>query len=296
VQRSCEPLKVVTVKDIERAFGSCPDSALPASRDDMQDVFGQHKARRALEIAAAGSHNMLMIGPPGTGKSMLVSRLPGIQPAMSESESVESASIASISYTGFDAASWGVRPFRAPHHTASGISLVSGGANPRPGEISLAHNGVLFLDELPEFSRAVLDVLKEPMETGEITLSRAARQATFPSRFQLVAAMNPCPCGYHDDPTIPCRCAAEQIVRYQSRLSGPFLDRVDLHLQLQRETHVDGGLQSTAGNESSATIRERVRQARKRQMHRQGVSNAHLDAQALREHVQLHAGAGQCVS
>lgn len=187
--------------------------------------------------------------------------------------------------------SWGVRPFRAPHHTASGVALVGGGANPRPGEISLAHNGVLFLDELPEFSRAVLDVLREPLETGEITLSRAARQATFPSRFQLVAAMNPCPCGYHDDPAMSCRCAAEQIVRYQARLSGPFLDRIDLHLQLQRETHVDGGLQSTAGNESSATIRARVRQARNRQIRRQGVCNAHLDAQALREHVQLDADA-----
>lgn len=290
-QRSREPLKAVTEKDIESLCGSCPDSTLPASRDDMQDVFGQHKARRALEIAAAGSHNMLMVGPPGTGKSMLASRLPGIQPSMSESESMESASIASISYTGFDAASWGVRPFRSPHHTASGVALVGGGANPRPGEISLAHNGVLFLDELPEFSRAVLDVLREPMETGEITLSRAARQATFPSRFQLVAAMNPCPCGYHDDPTMTCRCAAEQIIRYQSRLSGPFLDRVDLHLQLHRETHDDGGLQSTTGNESSATIRARVRRARHRQIRRQGVCNAHLDAQALRDHVQLDADA-----
>jgi len=290
-KRSREPLKSVTVNEIERLRGHSSVSNSPVSCDDMQDVLGQHKARRALEIAAAGSHNMLMVGPPGTGKSMLASRLPGIQPRMSESESMESASVASISNSGFEMSSWGVRPFRAPHHTASGVALVGGGANPRPGEISLAHNGVLFLDELPEFSRAVLDVLREPLETGEITLSRAARQATFPSRFQLVAAMNPCPCGYHDDPAMSCRCAAEQIVRYQARLSGPFLDRIDLHLQLQRETHVDGGLQSTAGNESSATIRARVRQARDRQIRRQGVCNAHLDAQALREHVQLDTDA-----
>lgn len=173
---------------------------------DMRDVIGQHKARRALEIAAAGAHNLLMAGPPGTGKSMLASRLPGIQPPMSEKEAMEAASIASISHTGFDADRWGQRPFRAPHHTASGVALVGGGGIPMPGEISLAHQGVLFLDELPEYSRAVLDVLREPMETGQITVSRAARQAEFPARFQLVAAMNPCPCGYHTDPGVACQC------------------------------------------------------------------------------------------
>ncbi len=254
---------------------------------DMRDVFGQFKARRALEITAAGSHNLLMVGPPGTGKSMLASRLPSIQPAMSEVESMESASIASISHRGFRDGGWGVRPFRAPHHTASGVALVGGGSNPMPGEISLAHHGVLFLDELPEFSRSVLDVLREPMETGEITVSRAARQATFPSRFQLVAAMNPCPCGYHDDPAIACRCGAEQIVRYQSRVSGPFLDRIDLHIQLQRETHKDGALQGVELNEASETIRMRVEQARAAQIRRQGVGNAFLDAAALREHSHL---------
>ncbi|MFK7997499.1 MAG: YifB family Mg chelatase-like AAA ATPase [Granulosicoccus sp.] len=285
--RSRQQLHRLSDTDVE--INSQLQSTLPLTVNsvDMRDVFGQHKARRALEIAAAGSHNLLMVGPPGTGKSMLASRLASIQPEMSEAESMQAASIASISHTGFNASAWGVRPFRSPHHTASGVALVGGGSNPMPGEISLAHNGVLFLDELPEFSRAVLDVLREPMETGEITVSRAARQATFPSRFQLVAAMNPCPCGYHDDPGIACRCAAEQVLRYQSRVSGPFLDRIDLHLQLQRETHSDGALQSTEDNESSESIRQRVAQARKRQLARQGVVNAHLDAAALRKYVRL---------
>jgi len=249
---------------------------------DMADVYGQHKARRALEIAAAGAHNLLMVGPPGTGKSMLASRLPTIQPTMSESEAMETASVASISHTGFDALSWGIRPFRAPHHTASGVALVGGGSHPMPGEISLAHNGVLFLDELPEFSRSVLDVLREPMETGHITVSRAARQAEFPSRFQLVAAMNPCPCGYHNDPSIQCRCGAEQILRYQSRVSGPFLDRIDLHLQLQREVLVEGVLASDADNETSKTIRNRVIKARRIQLERQEINNAALDTKGVR--------------
>jgi len=266
------------------------------SNVDMRDVFGQHQARRALEIAAAGSHNLLMVGPPGTGKSMLASRLPDIQPTMSEQESMESASIASISHTGFKAESWGLRPFRSPHHTASGVALVGGGSNPMPGEISLAHNGVLFLDELPEFTRSVLDVLREPMETGEITVSRAARQATFPSRFQLVAAMNPCPCGYHDDPKISCRCSAEQILRYQARVSGPFLDRIDLHLQLRRETLSDAAMKSTDGNEESSAIRLRVEQARHKQLSRQGVSNARLDSAALRKYVNIDVDARKLLS
>ncbi|MFK8076251.1 MAG: YifB family Mg chelatase-like AAA ATPase [Granulosicoccus sp.] len=254
---------------------------------DMADVFGQQQARRALEIAAAGGHNLLMIGPPGTGKSMLASRLPTIQPTMQEHEAVETASILSISYAGFEHSQWGVRPFRAPHHTASGVALVGGGAQPMPGEISLAHNGVLFLDELPEFSRAVLDVLREPMETGHITVSRAARQAQFPSRFQLVAAMNPCPCGYHTDPEIACTCGADQILRYQSRVSGPFLDRIDLHLSLQREAS-SAILMSTIGdNETSEEIRHRVAQARDIQVQRQGNTNAVLDAKSLRQHVAL---------
>lgn len=248
---------------------------------DMQDVFGQHKARRALEIAAAGAHNLLMVGPPGTGKSMLASRLPSIQPVMEETEAMETASVLSISHTGFNPLSWGVRPFRAPHHTASGVVLVGGGAQPMPGEISLAHNGVLFLDELPEFSRSVLDVLREPMETGTITVSRATRQAEFPSRFQLVAAMNPCPCGYHTDPEIACRCGADQILRYQSRISGPFLDRIDIHVSLQREAKSLTAIGSVSQNECSAIIRKRVAAARECQLKRKGKPNAFLSAKEL---------------
>ncbi|MFK8080490.1 MAG: YifB family Mg chelatase-like AAA ATPase [Granulosicoccus sp.] len=285
--RSRQPLHRLCMDDVDMQTEGEDASGCSGQRCDMRDVFGQHKARRALEIAAAGSHNLLMVGPPGTGKSMLASRLASIQPDMSEAESMQAASIASISHTGFNARTWGLRPFRSPHHTASGVALVGGGSNPMPGEISLAHNGVLFLDELPEFSRVVLDVLREPMETGEITVSRAARQATFPSRFQLVAAMNPCPCGYHDDSKTACRCAAEQILRYQSRVSGPFLDRIDLHLQLQRETHSDGALQSTHNNEDSQSIRTRVVESRERQLARQGNVNAHLDAAALRQYARL---------
>ena len=254
----------------------------PGSSLDMADVLGQYKARRALEIAAAGAHNLLMVGPPGTGKSMLASRLPTIQPAMTEKEAMEAASIASISHAGFDPGTWGVRSFRAPHHTASGVALVGGGVHPMPGEISLAHHGVLFLDELPEFSRTVLDVLREPMETGVITISRAARQAEFPSRFQLVAAMNPCPCGYHNDDRISCKCTPDQILRYQSRVSGPFLDRIDLTITLQRENLADGVLTDTCGNECSEQIRQRVVQSRQRQLERQAYPNAELSGNSLK--------------
>jgi magnesium chelatase family protein len=290
-QRQHEPLRLLPHP---AATGRCTvaieetaQRSLPPGCPDMADVFGQHKARRALEIAAAGGHNIILSGPPGTGKSMLASRLPGIQPPMSETEAMETASIASISHTGFDENSWGVRPFRAPHHTASGVALVGGGSYPMPGEISLAHHGVLFLDELPEYSRSVLDVLREPMETGRITVSRAARQAEFPSRFQLVAAMNPCPCGYFNDPQFSCNCSADQILRYQSRLSGPFLDRIDMHLDLQRELNTQAALESTSANESSVTIRQRVVQARDRQLLRQKTSNALLAPADVRLHCQL---------
>lgn len=279
-----------------KRLGICESGSLPIDTSaqetikdgvDMQDVFGQHKARRALEIAAAGAHNLLMVGPPGTGKSMLASRLPTIQPVMEESEAMETASVLSISHAGFNPATWGVRPFRAPHHTASGVALVGGGAQPMPGEISLAHNGVLFLDELPEFSRSVLDVLREPMETGKIMVSRAARQAEFPSRFQLVAAMNPCPCGYHTDPEIACRCGADQILRYQSRISGPFLDRLDLHISLQREAKSLTAIGSVSQNECSAIIRQRVAMARRCQLNRQMKPNAFLSVKELRSAVPL---------
>jgi magnesium chelatase family protein len=244
----------------------------PGEQPDLAEVLGQHQARRALEIAAAGAHSLLMSGPPGTGKTMLASRLPSILPPMEEQEAIESAALASISDIGFDRGRWKVRPFRSPHHTASAVARVGGGSQPRPGEISLAHHGVLFLDELPEFDRKVLEVLREPLESGHITISRAARQAEFPARFQLVAAMNPCPCGYLGHPNGRCRCTSEQVMRYRARISGPLLDRIDLHIEvpsLPRE------LLNTRQQppEESATVRTRVIAAREQALERQGKPN-----------------------
>ncbi|HEX5092458.1 MAG TPA: YifB family Mg chelatase-like AAA ATPase [Burkholderiales bacterium] len=254
---------------------------------DFRDVKGQAVAKRALEVAAAGAHSALLIGPPGTGKSMLAARFAGILPPMTDEEALESAAVQSASSAGFDAARWGVRPYRAPHHTASRIALVGGGSPPRPGEISLAHHGALFLDELPEFSRTALEALREPLETGWISLSRGARQARYPARFQLVAAMNPCPCGYLGHASGRCRCTPDAVARYRGRISGPLADRIDLKVEAPLPREVE--LMEGPDGEASETLRGRVVEARERQIARQGGPNALLAAPGIAEHCALDA-------
>jgi magnesium chelatase family protein len=240
---------------------------------DMREVKGQAQSKRALEIAAAGSHSVLMSGPPGTGKSMLAARFPGILPEMTQEEALESAAMQSLGGM-FEVANWKRRPYRAPHHTASAVALVGGGSNPRPGEISIAMHGVLFLDELPEFSRSVLEVLREPMESGRITISRAARRADFKAQFQLVAAMNPCPCGYLGHFNGKCRCTPDQVARYRAKISGPLLDRIDIQIEVPAVPQED--LLKQTDGESTAIIKARVESARQRQLARQGKPNALL--------------------
>jgi len=261
-----------------------------ASYPDLADVKGQAAAKRALEIAAAGGHSLLMAGPPGAGKSMLAQRFAGLLPDMEVQEALESAAVASLAGR-FALDHWGRRPTCQPHHTASAVALVGGGSPPRPGEISLAHQGVLFLDELPEFARAALEALREPLETGRITIARAAQRAEFPARFQLIAAMNPCPCGFAGARQRACRCTPEQIARYQGKLSGPLLDRIDLHVEVPALAPQE--LLGAPPGEASAAVRARVAQARARALQRQGRSNQGLQGQEIDAHAQLEPAAAQ---
>jgi magnesium chelatase family protein len=252
------------------------------STPDLADIRGQVLPKRALEVAAAGRHSMLMLGPPGTGKSMLAHRLPGLLPPMTQDEALESAAIHSLCGR-FRLQDWDRRPLRAPHHTASAVALVGGGSNARPGEISLAHHGVLFLDELPEWDRRVLEVLREPLETGQIHISRAARQATFPARFQFLAAMNPCPCGYLGHASGKCRCTPDQIARYRARISGPLLDRIDLQIEVPSLVADALPARTRASAESSSSVRARVIAAAARQSARQGKPNGDLQPKEVEQ-------------
>ena len=258
--------------------GAPPAMVAPAY-PDLAEVKGQAHAKRALEVAAAGGHSVLMVGPPGTGKSMLAARFPGLLPPMSSAEALESGALASLGSAGFRPEHWKQRPFRAPHHSASMVALVGGGSDPRPGEISLAHHGVLFLDELPEFDRRVLEALREPLESGRVAVSRAARQAEYPARFQLIAAMNPCPCGYLGHFSGRCRCTPDQVARYRGKISGPLLDRIDIQIEVPALREEE--LTSSSRGEGSEPVRGRAAAARVRQTARQGKPNSQLGPREL---------------
>jgi magnesium chelatase family protein len=278
------------VEDAEAGW-DCLVADSPAASEtypDLVDVKGQAGARRALEIGAAGGHSLLLCGPPGSGKSMLALRLAGLLPPMTVREALESAAIASLAGR-FSLARWSLRPTGSPHHSASAVALVGGGSPPRPGEVSLAHHGVLFLDELPEFPRAALEALREPLEAGRITIARAARREEFPARFQFIAAMNPCPCGWRGAPHHACRCTPDQIARYQGKLSGPLLDRIDLHVEVPAVS-ADQLLDAPPG-ESSEAVRERCVRARERAMQRQGQANCALQGREIDLHAALDAEA-----
>jgi magnesium chelatase family protein len=256
------------------------------STEDLKDVRGQLHARRALEIAAAGKHSLLYLGPPGTGKTMLASRITSILPPLSEEEALEIAAINSVSLKGFDLKQWQQLPFRSPHHSSSHIALVGGGRPPRPGEVSLSHHGVLFLDELPEFNRNALESLREPLESGHITISRAAYQTIFPAKFQLIAAMNPCPCGFFGSQKNNCRCTSEQVQRYLAKLSGPLLDRIDMQVEVQ-SLPPEIIAKQVDNPEESVVVKTRVLRARDLQQNRQAKCNAQLSTSELEKHCQL---------
>ena len=267
-----------------------PTNLRPAARyPDLSDVKGQQQAKRALEVAAAGGHSLLFIGPPGTGKSMLASRLPGILPELTNDEALETAAIQSVTNGQFDIADWKQRPCRSPHHSASSVALVGGGSYPKPGEISLAHNGILFLDELTEFSRAALEQLREPLESGRIHLARANQSVQYPAQFLLVAACNPCKCGFLNDGTSRCQCSPASIESYRAKLSGPMLDRIDMHLHLPRVDVKTLQIKDHLG-ESSSVIKKRVTQARANQLARQGVLNSQFNNQQIDEYCELDVG------